>query len=89
VAPDVRFDTRAPEPTLALARFLDGFAGRTLLVADSAGRREVMIELLAAHGIRPQPVAGWPEFRGGSMRLALAVARMSAPSSCPLSPSPC
>jgi len=74
VAPDVRFDTRAPEPTLALARFLDGFAGRTLLVADSAGRREVMIELLAAHGIRPQPVAGWPEFRGGSMRLALAVA---------------
>ncbi len=74
VAPDVRFDPRAPKPTEALGRFLDNFTGRTLLVADSAGRREVMIELLATQGIRPQAVAGWTEFRDGSMRLALAVA---------------
>jgi transcription-repair coupling factor (superfamily II helicase) len=74
VAPEVRFDSKSPQPTAPLATFLAGFAGRTLLVADSAGRREVVLELLAAHGMRPKTVAGWQEFLSGSMQLALTVA---------------
>jgi len=73
-APDVRLDERSAKPTAPLARFLDGFAGRTLLIADSAGRREVLLELLAGHGLTPQVVAGWSDFRAGAMRFALAVA---------------
>jgi len=74
VAPDVRFDSKSQNPTALLAKFLEGFPGRTLLVADSAGRREVVLELLAAHGLKPKAVAGWQEFRSGSMSLALTVA---------------
>jgi transcription-repair coupling factor (superfamily II helicase) len=73
-APDVRLDVRSARPVAPLSRFLETFPGRTLLIADSAGRREVLLELLSGHDLRPQTVAGWDEFRAGSMRLALAVA---------------
>ena len=73
-APEVRIDVRSPQPVAALARFLEAFPGRTLLIADSAGRREVLLELLGTHAPRPQPVAGWNDFRAGAMRFALTVA---------------
>ncbi|MGQ0383350.1 MAG: transcription-repair coupling factor [Gammaproteobacteria bacterium] len=72
--PELRADTRAPEPLAALARFLAGFAGRTLLLADSAGRREVILGLLGRQSLAPAVVASWPEFAQGTASLALAVA---------------
>ncbi|MGH8315779.1 MAG: transcription-repair coupling factor, partial [Steroidobacterales bacterium] len=72
--PDLKLDVRAPNPTAGLAGFVDSFDGRTLLIADSAGRREVLLELLHAHDVRPQTVGGWREFASGSQRLGLVVA---------------
>ncbi len=72
--PELRADARAPQPLAELAGFLARFGGRTLLATDSAGRREVMLDLLRRQGLEPAVVAGWPAFLAESAPLALAVA---------------
>jgi transcription-repair coupling factor (superfamily II helicase) len=74
VAPaPLRIDPRAERPAGALLGFLDGFAGRILLVAESAGRREALLELLHLNERFPQAVAGWSEFVASDASLALTV----------------
>jgi transcription-repair coupling factor (superfamily II helicase) len=45
-----------------------------LLVAESAGRREVLIDTLRELGVRPQPVAGWDAFLASEAPLAITAA---------------
>lgn len=78
VPPQLPIDARAAEPLGVLRRFLDEFPGRVLLVAESDGRRETLIELLRGHGLRVQIVAGWQAFAEGDSRLALTVAPLEA-----------
>jgi transcription-repair coupling factor (superfamily II helicase) len=49
--PAMKLNPRAPEPAAALLEFLVGFEGRVLFTAESPGRREMLRELLAGHGI--------------------------------------
>jgi transcription-repair coupling factor (superfamily II helicase) len=72
--PDLRVDSRAADPCAPLKAFLAEFAGRVLLAADSAGRREVLLQLLHPHGLFPVPVAGFGDFAAGRERLAITVA---------------
>ena len=72
--PELAIDAKASEPLGALRRFLDEFPGRVLFTAESAGRREVLLELLARLKLRPQEVSGWPEFAGSRERLAITIA---------------
>jgi transcription-repair coupling factor (superfamily II helicase) len=75
VAPrELRLDMRAPRPLAPLDAFVREFHGRVLLAADSPGRREMLAEMLRAHGHDLALVAGWEAFAGGSAPLALAVA---------------
>ena len=75
VAPrELRLDPRAEQPLAALDNFLTEFDGRVLIAADSPGRREVLHELLRAHGHAIAAVQGWDAFSGGSETLALTVA---------------
>jgi transcription-repair coupling factor (superfamily II helicase) len=75
VAPrELRLDPRAEQPLAALDTFLAEFDGRVLIAADSPGRREVLHELLRAHGHAIAAVQGWDAFSGGSETLALTVA---------------
>ena len=71
--PALRIDPRAESPVAALLAFLAGFAGRVLLVAESPGRRELLLELLHRNGLQPQPVAGWAEFIATTAALAITV----------------
>jgi transcription-repair coupling factor (superfamily II helicase) len=57
-----RIDLRAEQPLAPLASFVRDFPGRVLLAADSAGRREVLLEMLRAAALVPKIVAGWHEF---------------------------
>ncbi len=78
------YDTRVPvgmpvnpharEPFRALERFLADFEGRTLLVAESAGRREHLRDALAASGLRPADAGDWRGFLDGEAALGIAVA---------------
>jgi transcription-repair coupling factor (superfamily II helicase) len=67
-------DGRAPEPFRLLQRFLEGFPGRALIVAESSGRRETLLELLGGHAMRPALVESWPAFVATDARLSLTVA---------------
>ncbi len=71
--PPLRLEPRADVPAAELVRFVDGFGGRILLVAESAGRREVLLETLHRHDRFPKPVDDWAQFAGSDVRLGIAV----------------
>ncbi len=73
-ARELRIDVRAEQPFAPLDAFLKAFDGRVLIAADSAGRREVLQEMLRAYGHAVTPAASWEAFAHGSARLALTVA---------------
>ncbi|MDH4872611.1 transcription-repair coupling factor [Pseudomonas sp. BN515] len=72
--PDLAIQAKATEPMAALRRFIEEFPGRVLFSAESAGRREVLLEMLARLKLRPQEVDGWPDFVASSERLAITIA---------------
>ena len=73
LAPAIRIEARYEEATRGLIQFLDTFDGRVLFTADSPGRRENVLDLLAAHGIAPARVSDWASFAAGSQRVGVAV----------------
>jgi transcription-repair coupling factor (superfamily II helicase) len=71
---ELRLDARAERPLAPLESLLDGHDGAVLLAADSAGRREVMLDLLRGAGLSVQQCQGWSEFVERRPRLGLAIA---------------
>ncbi|TAL86471.1 MAG: transcription-repair coupling factor [Rhodanobacter sp.] len=61
-APELPLNRKGEEPVSALRHFLDNYPGRVLIAADSAGRREALIETLAAAGIKPDNLDDWIAF---------------------------
>jgi transcription-repair coupling factor (superfamily II helicase) len=72
--PDFRLDVRAAQPLAPLTSFLASYPGRVLIAADSPGRREVIAEMLGAHGRRPRALQSWQQFVDGDAQLAIHVA---------------
>ncbi len=75
--PNVAVDRKAADPLAALRGFLDGFPGRVLLLAESAGRRETLNEYLAEHELPAAIVPDFAAFLAGEARLTLATAPLS------------
>ena len=61
-APALPADARASEPFALFKQFLGRFAGRILLLVESPGRLETLVETLRRHDLRPHRFADWPEF---------------------------
>lgn len=72
--PDLRIHPRQNEPAQGLQRFLEGFSGRVLFTAESAGRREVLLDTLRPFGILPTPVDSWQAFLAAEQPLCMTVA---------------
>ncbi len=72
--PILHFQPRAEDPAAALRTFLERFSGRVLFTAESAGRREALLETLKQHRLRPQPCETWRDFLSCKERLAITVA---------------
>ncbi|WP_068826316.1 transcription-repair coupling factor [Pseudomonas sp. BMS12] len=72
--PDLAIQAKASEPLAALRRFIEEYPGRVLFSAESAGRREVLLELLARLKLKPREVADWHEFTASKERLAICIA---------------
>ncbi|WP_133477478.1 transcription-repair coupling factor [Cognatilysobacter segetis] len=53
---------RDPAASDSLRSFLGAYPGDVLIAADSAGRREALLELLEAVGLKPVVVADWAAF---------------------------
>ncbi len=74
-APAIRLDPAAEHPLAPLAALVNGGESRrTLLMADSAGRRELLQDLLRNAGLKFRGVAGWQAFLDDDCRLGLTVA---------------
>ena len=61
-APEVPINRKGEEPGTSLRHFMASYPGRVLIAADSAGRREALIETLAAAGMKPDSVENWHSF---------------------------
>ncbi|MGE8495945.1 MAG: transcription-repair coupling factor [Pseudomonas sp.] len=72
--PDLAIQAKASEPLAALRRFIEEYPGRVLFCAESAGRREVLLELLARLKLKPKEVDGWPAFTASKERLGITIA---------------
>lgn len=62
-----------PAPPEGLLQSLGEHAGRTLFVAESAGRREALSERLRRHGIVPRAVDTWAGFEADQNRYAITL----------------
>lgn len=72
--PELHFNHRDEQPERALKTFISNFDGRIVFVAESAGRREAMLELLHRHDIYPSTLAGWQQFLDSDSAIAITVA---------------
>ena len=69
----VRIDPRAEQPALELAEHLGAAPGRVLLAAESAGRRELLLELLRGRGITAKVFDNFASFIASGLELGITV----------------
>jgi len=76
--PAARIDQRRPETIARFAATVGAAEGRVLLAAESAGRRELLLDLLRPLGVEPKVVGDWDEFLCESAPLVVAVAPLAS-----------
>ncbi|MBP6330762.1 MAG: transcription-repair coupling factor, partial [Dokdonella sp.] len=77
-APSLPINRKDEAPAAELSRFVASYPGRVLIATESAGRREALIEQIAAAGMKIETVGSWQDFshaEAGS-RLAITVAAL-------------
>jgi transcription-repair coupling factor (superfamily II helicase) len=75
-APDVPLRADSEDGESALKKHLNKARDRTLIAVDSAGRRELVLEQMAAQGIRPETVQDWQGFITSDSPIAITVAQL-------------
>ncbi|MCL4117846.1 UNVERIFIED_CONTAM: hypothetical protein GTU68_005036, partial [Idotea baltica] len=71
--PDLSIQAKAAEPLKNLQQFMTHYEGRILFCAESAGRREVLLEMLSRIKIAPKEVNDWPSFLKSSQSYCITV----------------
>jgi transcription-repair coupling factor (superfamily II helicase) len=71
--PPIAVDRRAEIPTQKFADFLRGYPGRTLLLADSLGRREIMSGYLKEYGLTPAVCEDYASFLASKEKFMLGI----------------
>jgi transcription-repair coupling factor (superfamily II helicase) len=69
----VRIDARAEQPAAELIAHIEASPARVLLAAESAGRRELLLDLLRARGVAPKIFDGFAAFLNSDLRLGVTV----------------
>ncbi|MES2101683.1 MAG: transcription-repair coupling factor [Pseudomonadota bacterium] len=75
--PDLSVDRGAPEPLTRLKTQVSTTKYRVLIVAETEGRRESLLELLRDSKIEPPSVANLADFRASDEHFAIAVAPLA------------
>ncbi|HEX6633979.1 MAG TPA: transcription-repair coupling factor, partial [Usitatibacter sp.] len=76
--PAIDVDRRSVEPLARLKKFVDGFEGRALIVAESPGRRETLSQFFAENHFHPALVDDWDRFRESTPPLAMTYGPLAA-----------
>ncbi|MDF1691108.1 MAG: transcription-repair coupling factor [Zhongshania sp.] len=72
LAPPLTIDAKHSDPISALRSYSNG--RKIMLCAESAGRREALIDLLGRHKLKPKPFTGWREFADSGAKLGITIA---------------
>ncbi|MCW8983688.1 MAG: transcription-repair coupling factor, partial [Gammaproteobacteria bacterium] len=75
--PSLTIDGRSERPAAKLQNYLESYQGRVLFVAESTGRREIMLETLRHAEIYPQVCDNWQQFIADELALAITVAPLA------------
>ncbi|WP_421862264.1 transcription-repair coupling factor [Motiliproteus sp.] len=71
--PELPVNAKADQPLSKLQLHLSQSGHRTLLLAESAGRREALLELLQRYNLNPEPVDSWQQFVATDAPLTILV----------------
>lgn len=77
IPPKLPIDNRAPDPLSEVKNFINNFEGRILIVAETAGRRESLLELFKKHSFNPQLINSWDDFLNKKTKFSLTVAPLT------------
>jgi transcription-repair coupling factor (superfamily II helicase) len=69
----VRIDARAEQPAAELAAHINASVSRILIAAESAGRRELILDLLRARGVQAKVFDNFAAFQASGLKLGIAV----------------
>lgn len=73
VLPPLDIERRAENPLHKLQDFLKNHKGRTLILAESLGRRETIDQLLADHDLHPTLTESWEGFENANEAFMLGI----------------
>lgn len=71
-APALPIKRNHEEPLLALKSYCQSTNKRILILAESTGRREILIDLMKQSGLIPKPVSDWQSFLASNEPLAIS-----------------
>ncbi len=71
--PTLPVNAQSGQPLAVLSDFLDSHPEPVLFCAESAGRRESLLELFAAAGIKTRSIDSWQDFAGKQPRHGICV----------------
>ena len=77
--PDLAIAPQKQHPLEKFTRFLHDWEGQLLLVAETTGRRENLLELLQPLKIKPTLTPHWQQFMADQLSLGLTVANLEQP----------
>lgn len=75
--PQLLIQSQSETPYRALFDFIDNDKGKILLVAESTGRRETLLDLFRSHHVSPSTVNTWSEFLQSKDKFCIAVANVN------------
>ncbi len=73
-SPDVEINHRKEQPLQKLQELTENHSGKILICADSAGRRESIIDLLSRNNMTSDSVESWSEFHQTKSMLTICIA---------------
>ena len=73
-APDLTTAARGGTAMERFQSFLNDHEGPLLLCAESAGRREILLESLAQHNLIPESCSGWQQFIADEVAFGICIA---------------
>ena len=75
--PDLTVSRQADDPLQRLGAHVAGSTQRALVLADTEGRRESLLDFLRASALAPAPVESLQDFEAGTERLGIAVGALA------------
>jgi len=74
---ELSVDDRANDPLQNLKSCIGGFSGHTLLVAESAGRKEVLSDLFKQYNLDFDLVSNWTDFTESPSKIQMTIGGLS------------